>query len=366
MIYSSNSILKINLSTIQDNYNLLKTFAKGAEVSSVVKANAYGLGADIISPALESSGCKHFFVATIDEALVLRKCLNLKSNIYILNGVFVDDAKELLANNLIPLLNNLKQIEIWQNLAINTQQKLPCILHIDIGMNRLAIADNEFTKLCSNLEIINMLEPLYILGHLSSSEQKNNPVNKLQLKLFNEKTKNFPSKIKKSLANSGSIFLGKEYHFDLVRPGGSLYGINPLIENENHLKNVVELNAPIIHIQELSKGKSVGYNETYIAPKDSKIATIPIGYADGYTQPINNLGVVYINNKPAKVIGLVSMDSTIIDVSDIPSKDIFLGQQVEIVGNNCCFDKLARVCNTNARQLLTMLGSRFKRVYNNK
>ena len=280
MIYSSSSILEINLSAIKDNYNLLKTFAKEAEVSSIVKANAYGLGANIISPALESNGCRHFFVATIDEALVLKKCLKPKSNIYILNGVFVNETEELIANGLIPVLNNLSQIEVWQNLANNKQQKLPCILHVDTGMNRLAIAEDEFIKLCTKPEIMDMLNPLYIMSQLSSSEQKNNPTNKLQLKLFNEKIKNFPGKAKKSLANSGGIFLGKEYHFDLVRPGGALYGINPLIGNKNPLKNALRITAPIIHIQRLAKGKSVGYNETYIAKKDSIIATLPIGYAD--------------------------------------------------------------------------------------
>ncbi|HJD55663.1 MAG TPA: alanine racemase [Rickettsia endosymbiont of Pyrocoelia pectoralis] len=397
--------LEINLSTIKDNYRLLKDICKTrplrkiayrdkfegdtslqtaaytnvredsstgstyklpleveflkrstAMAGAAVKADGYGLGAIEVAKALIEEDCRYFFVASSDEGISLRNAIGSNIDILVLNGVFEHDALELMEYNLTPVLNNLKQIEIWQKFSGLEEKTLPCYLHFNTGINRLGLNHNEIEQLINNPDLLKGLNVEYIISHLSASEDAENSYNLEQLTKFKAYLNYFP-KIKASLANSSGIFLGADYHFDLVRPGAALYGLNPLTQNP------ITLTAPIIHIQNLTEDNHIGYNMTFKTKRDSVIATLPLGYADGFSRNFSNQGQVFINGRSVPIIGRVSMDLVNIDVTDLPSSDIFLGQKVEIIGNHCTPDKIAGIINTIGYEILTSLGKRYKRIY---
>ncbi len=350
------SKLYININAICQNYQYLKTITK-AEIAAVIKADSYGLGAIDIAPTLEKEKCTDFFVSWLEEGIALRK--HIKGKIYVLHGVLPNEAALFIENDLIPVLNHLGQAEIWAFSAKNQYKELSCILHIDTGMHRLGMPEYEISQFVSKYS--NSLHIEYIMSHLSCGEDINNTYNKEQLIKFEKLTKVLPQ-TKRSFANSSGIFLGKDYHFDLVRPGAALYGINPTL-GSNMMKSVIELKSPIIQIQEVSKNSYVGYGATYQSNNPTKIATIPIGYADGYFRILSNNAFVYIAGIKAPVIGRVSMDLITIDVSNIPEHLLFIGQDVEIMGTNITIDMIAASANTNPYEVLTSLRNRYHRIY---
>lgn len=363
MANSSKCILEIDLSAIVYNYDFLQKICGDALIGPVVKANGYGLGAAQIAKVLEKKGCRHFFAATIDEGIELRKVLGAKANIYVLYGVFSDDVRAMEEYRLIPVINHLGQLELWQKLSKTLRKELPFSLHCDTGMNRLGMSKAEFEKLVTNSDLYQNLNLGLVISHLSSSEDISHEANEVQLELFKQLTNNFLGS-KKSFANSSGVFLGKDYHFDLVRPGAAIYGLNPTpYAASNPMHNTVKLTAPIIQISKVAIGEGVGYNQTFIAKDDSIIATIPIGYGDGYSRAFSNNGIVYIDNMPAPIVGRISMDLVTIDVSEFNENEIYLGKRVEVLGPNCTPDKIAKLSGTIGYEVLTNLGNRFERIY---
>jgi len=357
---SSKCTLQVSLNIIEENYQALSHACPNSETGAAVKADCYGLGMKQISPVLKKSGCKHFFVANIEEGVSLRKILGADVNIYVLNGVFSDETMAFREYGLVPILNHFAQIRVWQEFAFKLHQPLPCFIHFDTGMNRLGMPESESINLVQ--EDTAGLDVLCVISHLASSEERDNVYNERQLEKFTKLANKFPN-AKRSLANSSGIFLGLDYQFDLVRPGAALYGINP--SNESMIKNPVQLFAPIIQIHQLMPGESAGYNSTYTnsTRNSCSIATIPIGYADGFLRCLSNKFVFHINGHKAPIVGRVSMDLVIIDVSLVPERDLTLGQKVEVLGNNCTPDGMSQIAQTNAHEILTGLGSRFDRIY---
>ncbi len=362
---SSKCTLHISLDIIEENYCALSRACPNSETGASVKANCYGLGMKQISPVLKKSGCKHFFVTNIEEGVGLRKILGSDINIYVLNGVFAEETKIFKEHGLVPVLNHLAQIRIWQEFANKLNHTLPCFIHFDTGMHRLGMPEAESANLVQT--DVAGLDVLCVMSHLASGEEPDNLYNKKQLEKFIKLANKFPN-AKRSLANSSGIFLGHDYQFDLVRPGAAIYGINPTPKtNEATIKNPVQLFAPIIQIHQLPFGESAGYNSIYTNSRREScpIATIPMGYADGFLRCLSNKFTVHINGHKAPVIGRVSMDLVIIDVSLVPAKDLFLGQKVEVIGNNCTPDAMAKIAQTNAHEILTRLGDRLERIYTN-
>lgn len=357
---SSRPVLNIDLNTIASNYNYLTKLCKNAEVAAVVKADCYGLGASQIVPILQQQGCKHFFVANYEEGVVLRK-VHKDLKIYVLNGLFADEADILTEYNLIPVLHNCEQVLIWKERAIKLSKKLPCIIKVDVGMRRLGMSVTDFDKFLESAANRH-LEILYIMSHLTSSEEQNNPSNQIQLQKFEQLAQMLPN-IARSLANSGAIFLGPQYHFDLVRPGAALYGI--CCDFRGGINCSVDLHAPIIHMHELLPGESIGYNQIYVNNTSNSMltATIPIGYADGFFRSLSNKAILYVDGIKVPIIGRISMDMTVVDVSKVPRDKLFLGKQVEIIGPNSKISHLSGYAQTNEYEILTSLGQRFKRVY---
>lgn len=340
-------ILTINLGIIRSNYRYICSKTK-ANVGISIKADAYGLGASKVAPALFEEGAREFFVANIDEGIELTKYLDSNlADIYVFNGPN-GDINLFKEYNIYPVLNSIDQIENWR--FANTGLK--SIIHMDSGMNRYGVSPEDMNRmehLPENTE--------YIISHLACDSDVINPYNKQQLDIFSEITDKFSCK--RSLAASGGIFLGHEYHFDMVRPGGVIYGTGQI--DNIHLKNPVTLEAPIIQIREYEKESYIGYDLTYQAKKGSKLATIPIGYGDGLLRSIGPRGKLYISNKEAKIAGNISMDYTVIDVTNIDCKR---GDIVEIIGKNNRPDILASFTNTTPYEILTLLKSgRYNRNY---
>jgi alanine racemase len=362
MIY--NNILEINLSTIKDNYRYLSKIVS-SNIAPVLKANAYGLGVENISRALIQEGCKDFFVSSLDEALELRYLYKENINIYVLSGLIPMEMEQARIYKIIPVINHLDQLENYNNFSKTVGEKLPAILHFDTGMNRLGMEKGEILKIIDNKDLISSIEILYIMSHLSVAEDSNNLRNREQREKFIQYAKHFKD-IPLSLANSSGIFLGKEYHFDMVRPGASIYGINPFRNKPNPMQNPVSLKSYILQLRNIKKGEYVGYGNNFKASRDKKVAVISIGYADGYKRVDTSKSYVIIEGEKAKIIGNISMDYTTIDVTDISSHKLYLGASVEIIGENIHQDILGVMQNTIGYEVLTSLGNRYKRLYVDK
>ncbi len=363
-------ILEINLKTIQENYLALRKECPGAEVGAAVKADCYGLGMKKIAPVLKNSGCKHFFVAHLEEAMRLRnyigESVNKNAEIYVLSGVSKAEFGIYDSHNLLPVLNSLEQIDLWYNYAKSVSRQLPCAVHLDTGMNRLGLSAEEIDKFYHD-EYSQYLNITCVMSHLLAADEPSNPVNEKQLELFYKYIQKFGLS-KKSLANSNGIFLRNEYHFDIVRPGAALYGLNPTARaNDPVIKVPFKVSAPILQLRNVRPGESVGYNATFVNKNshDIKTATISIGYADGIRRILGNDGMCYIKDYPVPIIGRVSMDLITLDVTNIPESELFAGKLVEVIGKNMTPDKMAKMLSTNYYEIITSLGNRFNRVYNN-
>jgi alanine racemase len=350
----ADSILTINLSAIANNYKLLQ--ARGAEAAAVVKANAYGLGVEPVALALKKSGCTKFFVANLDEAINLRSIL-ADEFIGVFHGVRAGQAVEFSQYDLTPVLNDIQQVKLWQQHAEKQQKKLPAVIHFDTGMNRLGLSQNDI-KLAA--DAAKSFDLKYIMSHLACADIAEHPQNHEQLAKLQLITSEFPG-IRTSFANSSGIFLGDGYLFDLTRPGSALYGVNPVSAQPNPMLPVVKLTSKILQIRVIDSSQSVGYGASCMLPVGAKIATVPVGYADGYLRYLSNKGFCAINGQKVPIVGRISMDLITLDVSGIEHLEV--GAEVEIIGETIKVDDLAAWADTIGYEILTSLGDRYLRVY---
>jgi alanine racemase len=356
------AVLTINLAAIQSNYRKLRELARNAACAALVKANAYGTGLERVVPALQEVGCSQFFVATLDEAIVLRTIAAVDSQIFVLDGLCSHSQDAFLEFELSPVLNSLSQIEIWNKHARTKKTRLPAAIHFDTGMSRLGLPDIEARQLGHNHDILDGLNIKYIMSHLVSSELPDSPLNHEQLRKFLQIRQSLPH-IPASIANSSGIFLGEEYHLDLVRPGVALYGVNPLPGEPNPMSEVVQIKAKISQVRHVDTPQTVGYGATHLVNGPTRIATLPLGYADGYIRSLGGRGYCYIGGIRAPVVGRVSMDLITIDVTSVPEKLAMPGAEVTVIGNSIPIDDLAEAGGTIAYEILTALGSRYRREY---
>lgn len=347
------SVLTINVSNIVKNYLYIKGIVGNkAPVAAVVKANCYGLGAKEIAPHLEKAGCSEFYVATLDEGIELREALPLTS-IYVLSGINKGEEYYFLKYHLIPVLNTNYQIDLWANCCESVEQKLDALLHVDLGMTRLGLAYGGFTE--SVKRINDRMNILYVLGHLSSSDDKNSVVTQEQLHKLQNIKKEFPQ-FKYSLANSCGILWGEEYFFDQVRLGIKLY-------NAQKDNLVITLTSEIINIFHNETPVSVGYSCTYTTKLATITATIPVGHADGYPYCLGNTGYCFINKTKVPIIGKISMDYMSLDITSLSKNECQIGQKVELIGKNINVSEIAKMSNTIEYNILCSFGRRYKREY---
>jgi alanine racemase len=326
----------------------------------VVKADAYGLGAAHIAPALARAGCRDFFVAQLGEALALRPLLARSATLTVLNGVLAGEEEAFASNALRPALNDLGQVARWAAAARRRGHALEAAIQFDTGMSRLGLSPGEADRLAADPGLAAGIDVALVMSHLVVSEELDHPLNRVQLERFAALRRHWPQ-VRASLANSSGVFLGPEWRFDLVRPGAATYGINPLPGQANPMQCVAVLTAPVLQVRAIDHPESVGYGATHRARGPTRIATIGCGYADGWLRSLSNRGSAFVGASRVPVVGRVSMDLITLDVTSVP--DLAVGDRVELMGPHLPVDDVAEAAGTNGYEVLTRLGARFHRVY---
>jgi alanine racemase len=356
------ALLTIDLDAIRANWRLLRDTAAGAVCSAVMKADAYGLGMDMVAPALAREGCRVFFTAHLEEGIRLRPMLPADAAIYVLHGPPAGTAHDFVEHNLMPVLNDTSQIAEWRALCRKLERRLPAALQFDTGMSRMGLAPGDVDVLLADQAWKDELKPVLVMSHLACADEPAHPVNDLQRERFAALRTRFAG-IPGSLANSSAVFLGPDYRHDLVRPGAALYGINPQPGGENPLRQAVSLRARIVQSRSVQAGDIVGYGARYVADGPRRIATIAIGYADGWLRSLSCRGHAFVDGVRVPFAGNVSMDSITLDVTGVPEERVQAGCEVELLGAQQTVDDVAREAGTIGYEVLTGLGSRFHRRY---
>src|SRR5205085_4459956 len=320
-------VLTIDLDAIVANWRKLEKTAVPAECAAVIKADAYGCGADPVARALARAGCKTFFVATLEEARAARAALP-SAVIYVLDGFLQNCGDAFAKIDAKPVISDLNALAEWDVFCRRSGWKGGGAVHIDTGMNRLGLTIMEAQGIIPRINAGDHGITL-VMSHLACAEHLNHPLNSKQLATFREIASLF-SGVPASLSNSSGIFLGSQFQFDLVRPGAALYGINPTPEADNPMRPVVELKARIVQIRNLEKGETVGYGGTWTARRPTRIAIVSAGYADGYFRAGSaNDGTrgaeVVVAGKRCPVAGRVSMDLIAVDVTDLEKNAVRRG-----------------------------------------
>jgi alanine racemase len=342
--------LTVRLGAVAENYRSFKRLAGPAAVAGMIKADAYGMGADFVAPALARAGCDTFFVARLEEAVALRRTLR-ETRIFVLDGAPPDAVPALIAHNITPVLNSLGEIAAWNAAAATARRGLDAAIHIDTGMNRLGLPGEELSTLAgewkTRLKNINLV---LLMSHLASGDEPNSKMNDQQLSRFRTALAMLPP-APASLAASGGAFLGKPYWFDLVRPGVGLFGGAPQ-EGGKAMKTVAVLTGRVLQLRRIDSGESVGYAATFRAKRPTMLATVAPGYAAGIPRTLSNKGVVFAAGRLAHFAGRVSMDMTSVDVTDLAVK---VGDAVEFLGDHVTLEEVAALAGTNAYEILTGL-----------
>lgn len=353
-------ILEISLNNILDNYQNLHKVSKGSIAAAVIKNDAYGLGAiEVAEKLYNEAKCRNFFVAHGIEGERIRSVIP-EANIYVLQGMGEDSLESFQNAKLIPVISSPEQLEFWKKNRING---IKPIINIETGLNRLGFRENDLEKLGEE----DKKEFSYIMSHLACGDAKEHFMNEHQLNTFNSLRHKFFPNLPASLSASDGTFLGEDFQLDMVRLGAAMYGINTAPYRENQMKNVVVVKAPVLQITDLPKGEFVGYSASYRANSNRKIAIISIGYGDGIPRSLSNVGKVFFNicNKlyEARILGRLSMDNIICDVTEIDNLQI--ADLAYVISNDYTLDDMGRDAGTISYEILSRIGknTRYIRSY---
>ncbi|HEY7608187.1 MAG TPA: alanine racemase [Alphaproteobacteria bacterium] len=356
------ALLTIDLDAIAENYRRLRAMLRpGAQCAGVVKADGYGCGAIKVAKRLFAEGCRVFFVARADEGFALKPHLP-EAEVCVLDGLLPGLVNDYAEAGLVPVLNDAGQVEAWTAYCAANEVFPPVVVHVDTGMNRLGLSEGNARALAAEEDALRAFSDVLVMSHLVVSEEPAHPINAAQLAAYRRIRALFPE-AKASLANSSGIFLGHDYHFDLVRPGHALYGGNPTPGKPNPMRHAVQLLARVIAAREVDKAGTVGYGATARIGAGGRIATIAVGYADGYLRSLSNRGEAWIGPHRVPIIGRVSMDLVTLDVSSVPPEACQVGDYVELIGARIGVDDVAERAGTNGYEILTGLGPRYHRAY---
>ena len=367
MLYSDDLAcgrVTIDLGALANNWRMLARRAETAATAAVVKGDGYGIGLEPAARALAEAGCQTFFVALADEGLRLRAAVR-DGIIYVLDGFLPGGANAFADGRLRPVLGSWPEIEEWAAFRRNAGGNLRAAIHVDTGMNRLGLTPGEARRLAQNADLLAAIAPDLIMSHLACADTPGHPMNRKQLAAFRAVRVLLPD-IPASLSNSAGIFLGSDYHFDLVRPGIALYGGEAVAGQPSATRPVATLEARILQVREAKSGDKVGYGATETLGRPSRIGVIGAGYADGYHRRAGSSdgrpgARAYLRGRYAPLVGRVSMDLIAIDLTDIPGAE--RGDWAELFGPNVSVDEVARHAETIGYELLTGLGRRYARTY---
>ncbi|PWC96332.1 alanine racemase [Azospirillum sp. TSO5] len=359
------AILTVDLGAVVANWTQLRDRVAPAECSAVVKADAYGLGVARVVPALAAAGCRTFVVAQFEEALTVRRALEPvapEAQVFSLGGLPAGCEGEFIANRILPVLNHLGEIAAWRAFAASRGEGLPAVIHIDTGMNRLGLGPDELDILAAEPDRLEGIDVRYWMTHLACADEFDSPMTGEQRDRFRAALARLP-KAKASFANSSGIFHGKDHHFDLARPGCALYGVNPTPHLPNPMRGTVRLDARLLQVRNCAPPMTVGYGAAHKVTGPARIATIGVGYADGYMRSLGGKGHIFVDGVAAPIVGRISMDLITIDVTGLPESVAHAGRLVELIGPNRPVDTVAAEGGTIGYEILTSLGRRYHRVY---
>lgn len=353
--------LVVDLDALAANYAQFRAASNGragAEVGAVVKADAYGLGVEAVSRRLCDEGCRSFFVATADEGARLRRVLDAAAasaavDIYVFEGATPDNVATLVAAALIPIINHAGQLERWR-----PERQRPIAVHVDTGMARLGFPLETTARDFRGFDVC------LLLSHLACADEAGHPRSALQVQRFAEIVARFPG-VRTSLGNSAAWLTGAPLQGDLGRPGIGLYGSNPFADRPNPLACVARLEARVLQVRRLPRGTPVGYGAAAITHADTDTAVLGIGYADGLPRAFSNRGAVAIHGRRCPILGRVSMDLTVVDVSACAEagERVVEGDSAECFGPTIPVDEAAGWADTLAYEVLTRIGPRVTREY---
>ncbi|MEJ6401572.1 alanine racemase [Yoonia sp. 2307UL14-13] len=335
--------LTIDLDAVVANWRALDGMTN-CKTAAVVKANGYGLGAVNVAKALFKAGVRQFFVAVAEEAVAIRNELGEKPDISVFSGHMKGDTDLIRELRLTPMLNSVDQL----TMHFETLPGHPFGIQLDTGMNRLGMEMQEWAAVA---ELALAQRPTVVMSHLACADEPDHPMNPHQLDNFKKMTDGIGAP--RSLAATGGILLGPDYHFDLTRPGIGLYGGLPF----EQAQATVELDLPVIQVRDLAEGEVVGYGNTWQAERPTKIATVSGGYADGLFRILSDKATLYHGDIPCKLVGRVSMDLLTIDVTDLPE----VPTKLSLIGPKQSVDDLASQAKTIGYEVLTQLGARYNR-----
>ena len=339
--------LSIDLDAIAANWRALdRASSSGVQTAAVVKADAYGLGITRVARTLAQAGARRFFVAVAEEGAALRQALGPGPQICILSGHMPGDTEMVHDLDLTPMLNSIDQV----TRHLESLPGLPFGVQLDTGMNRLGMEETEWEAVAP---FVLEAGPELIMSHLACADDPDHALNDVQLATFHAMTDG--TGVPRSLAATGGILLGQRYHFDLTRPGIGLFGGRPY----EGASRVVGLSLPVIQTRVVQPGEAVGYSCTWTAEAPSMIATVSGGYADGLLRGLSNAAVLWDGDTPCPLVGRVSMDLITVDISHLS----YVPRSLDILGPHQTVDDLADIAGTIGYEILTSLGPRYTRRY---
>lgn len=355
--------IAVDLSAVRANYERLAAAVAPARVGAVVKADAYGLGAGPIVRALADAGCRDVFVAFLREALQLRAHVSAEVRIHVLNGLAPGEEDLCAARGIVPVLNSLAQARRWRDTARARGYALPAALQVDTGMSRLGMAPEEVAVLLEEPAFGEGVELSLLMTHLACADDPDHAANRRQLDRFRALADRVAPGVPISIANSAASVLPGAFHGDLVRAGLALFGAAPGPGLVGRLRPVVRLEARVIQVRSVEAGAGVGYGLTYTAPRPSRLATLAVGYADGWPRRLGGCCDAWFRGVRLPIVGRVSMDSMTLDVTALPPGALDEGDHVELIGPNATLEAVAAQAGTIPYEILTGLGPRLRRSY---
>ena len=352
-------VLTIDLDAIAANWRTLRDTASPAICAAVIKADGYGLGATPVARALHDAGCRDFFVAHLHEGASLPREIARDSRVFILNGPPPGTCEAMAARGLIPVLNSLDQVKEWRTTGA------PAALQVDTGMSRFGLSPAEFRAMLAGRNGLDGITPVLLMSHLACADKPTHPLNATQLACF-ESCRVLLPEVPASLAASFGIMLGRPFHYQMIRPGAALYGVNPNPECSNPMRPAIRLQGRIVQTRWIGPGDSVGYGARFTASAPTRIATVAIGYADGFLRAASGRGIATLSSggeTALPIVGRISMDCLALDVTGLGETALPAGTAIDLIGPLISLDAAAASAGTIGYELLTALGSRYARHY---
>ena len=351
-------IAEINLDAIISNWRRLDELSGKAQTAAVVKADGYGHGAEEVTAALYQAGCRVFFTASADEAATIRPYAN-DAVIGYFDGLFAGDIDHIKSFDLTPSINDEGQITLLDQLREYGGERPSVMLQLDTGMNRLGL-DWRWLTDSTAATLSRQADVKWVYSHLSSADEPTSNLSEVQRERFGEAIRAMPD-TPASLAASGGALLGSAYHFHMIRPGIALYGYPPVASEG--FTPALTLKARVLQIRHAKAGEYVGYNATHQLTRDSVLATVAGGYADGLRRQLSNQGQVWHDDRAASILGRVSMDTHIIDITDWPEGLLGSLDYVTLINPDHDANVMALLSGTICYDVLTSLRLRATRSY---